>query len=308
MLQNDEYIPQVFRSFEGRSYLKIDRPNMKLYELYGLQDMVLKILICEDEERFRRAVRECQTTDELRGKPGLVWLLDYITDQEQKTVGMLEEKETPLDVYLGKNLLSRTDIVRIGTGLMDSLLQLKADGYLHLDVHPGNVYFDGVKVKLGDFGSALKKSEAENFHELTGVKKFMAPEVWHEQKYSEQSDIYSSGMILYWILNHCKPPFLPAMKEDEAFACRMAGESFPVPQCMLKYPGELLGLYQCIEKMTAYDPGKRYETFEEVRKDLAICGYDYFTEPSQMQYAAGIYDIEHTIPPFPPFQTIGDYS
>ncbi len=82
----------------------------------------------------------------------------------------------------------------------------------------------------------------------------------------------------------------------------MSGDLFPVPQCIQKYPGEMTDFYQCILKMTAYDPENRYKTFERARQDLALIGYDYFLKEleegySEVRYLAGIGECERTVLP-----------
>ena len=37
----------------------------------------------------------------------------------------------------------------------------------------------------------------------------MAPEVYNNQPYGHSADIYSLGMVLYWLLNERRTPFLP---------------------------------------------------------------------------------------------------
>ena len=323
-----ELIPPKYRQYGLSWRLQHEHVGMQLYTFYGDERQVLKILSCgENEEMFRRAVKECRITDALRGVPGVVWLLDCVIDPEKKTVALLEEMETPLPQYLSQNRVCRADVVKIGTGILDSLIRIRKAGYAHMDVHPGNFYFNHEGIKTGDFGSALKLEEVKDFHELTGAKAFMAPEVWKDRSYSEQSELYGAGMILYWILNHCNPPFRPIMTEEEAFTERMAGKPLPKPQFLLKYPEALQALYKCVERMIAFEPEKRYGSLQEARQALALTGYDYYTESIEPWFLAGIGDSNATImsygyngnrtdrPPygyngnrtdFPPFGDAGD--
>ena len=298
-------IPRKYRFSIGWTTAQIDRADLKIYRNshYSSQKLCLKVICCEDnEDRFRRAVKECEITEILRGNPGIVWLLDYDIDPEKKVVALLEEGEKTLQEHLCSEYLYRSTMVHIGTGILDSLIQIQKAGFLYLDIHPGNIYYNEKRIKIGDFGSVIKLEEAEQYHELTGVKNFMAPEVWKDRTYSVQSVIYNVGMVLYWILNHCTPPFLPLRTKQEAFEKRMSGDPFPVPQCIQKYPGEMTDFYQCILKMTSYDPENRYKTFEEARHDLALIGYDYFLKEleegySEVRYLAGIGECERTVLP-----------
>lgn len=106
-------------------------------------------------------------------------------------------------------------------------MQIQKAGFLYIDVHPGNIYYDEKRVKIGDFGSVLEKETAGDYHELTGVRSFMAPEVWKDKMYSVQSVLYSTGMVLYWILNRCTPPFMPIRTSQEAFEKKNGRRSVP---------------------------------------------------------------------------------
>lgn len=68
---------------------------------------------------------------------------------------------------------------------------------------------DGRKVKISDFGLARTKivSSSQSKNNAAGSLRWMAPEVIRKQKYSEQSDIYSLGMIIWEISAKCTVPF-----------------------------------------------------------------------------------------------------
>ena len=64
----------------------------------------------------------------------------------------------------------------------------------------------------------------------------MAPEVFHAQRYGVGADLYSQGMVLYWLLNRRRCPFQPVEKlrltlEDKETARkrRMEGETLFAP-------------------------------------------------------------------------------
>ena len=69
-----------------------------------------------------------------------------------------------------------------------------------------------------------------------GTYKFMAPEVYNNQPYGMAADIYSLGLVLYWMLNERRMPFLPlppekinTSMEEQARLRRFRGESLPAP-------------------------------------------------------------------------------
>ena len=304
-MEDYNLIPKKYASYLGVVTKYTDRPDLKVYKSnpYITHKICMKIICCEDdEERFKHAVKECEITETLRGKPGIVWMLDCDIDSANKRVTLLEEEERTLPDYLSSEELEPIYVAHIGTGILDSLMQIQRAGFLYIDVHPGNLYYDGKRIKIGDFGSVIKMEEAETYCGLTGVKSFMAPEVWKEKRYSVESVLYSVGMVLYWILNRCTHPFMPVLTEKDAFMKRVNGEEFPIPQILQKYPEDMKELYKWIQKMTAYDPEDRYRSFEEARNDLAIIGYDFFLKemekPSEICFTVGFGDYEKTIPPW----------
>ena len=62
--------------------------------------------------------------------------------------------------------------------------------------------------KLGDFGVAKVMDHTTHATKI-GTYGYIAPEVFNRQPYNATSDIYSLGLVLYWLLNERRLPFLP---------------------------------------------------------------------------------------------------
>ena len=99
----------------------------------------------------------------------------------------------------------------------------------------------------------------------TGTYKYMAPEVYNNQPYGSAVDIYSLGLVLYWLLNDRRLPFLPpypekvkAGMEEEARNRRLAGEALPPPS----HGSDKLK--KIVLKACAYNPKERYHSAEEM--------------------------------------------
>ncbi|KAL1344672.1 hypothetical protein HN51_018539 [Arachis hypogaea] len=73
-------------------------------------------------------------------------------------------------------------------------------GVVHRDIKPENILLTASgKIKLADFGLAMRISEGQNLTGLAGSPAYVAPEVL-SGKYSEKVDIWSSGVLLYALL------------------------------------------------------------------------------------------------------------
>lgn len=105
---------------------------------------------------------------------------------------------------LDKVVKDLTDFERVTViyELSVALREVHLKGIIHRDVKPGNVLLDDRKhVKLSDFGiSCLANVVDQTMTSVTGTFKVMAPELLNEQKYDEKVDVYSFGIVVFYIL------------------------------------------------------------------------------------------------------------
>src|SRR5438128_2354707 len=88
------------------------------------------------------------------------------------------------------------------------LMEIHEKNYIHHDLHSGNIFsHDFNQSTIGDLGlcqQALNKKNEPN--KVFGVIPYLAPEVLSKKPYTEKSDIYSFGMIM-WEHTTGKKPF-----------------------------------------------------------------------------------------------------
>lgn len=59
-------------------------------------------------------------------------------------------------------------------------------------------------IRISDFGlSELMTIEEQNMVFAVGTLKFMAPEILNEINYDEKVDVYSFGVLFFFVLNNC---------------------------------------------------------------------------------------------------------
>jgi len=118
--------------------------------------------------------------------------------------------------YLGNNINIMTwkMKLRILKEILFELYNIHYDDLVHCDLHAGNVVWssdpkfeenDGLsRPFICDLGlSQLVESNATTIH---GVLPYIAPEVFHTRKFTQKSDIYSFGILIYLIASG-EPPF-----------------------------------------------------------------------------------------------------
>ena len=217
-------------------------------------------------------VREYSLMADMKGCSNIVYCDDVRYIQQDNGMGwdifIKMELLTPLSRALGQST-SEARIVRIGTDLCSALAFCERRKLLHRDIKPQNIFVapDGT-CKLGDFGIA-KTVERTTSGTKTGTYKYMAPEVYNNQPYGAKADIYSLGLVLYWLLNERRTPFLPlppavpsSREEDAARRRRFRGEPLPPPAHGSP------ALQRIVLKACAYAPKDRYQNAEELLRDL----------------------------------------
>lgn len=178
------------------------------------------------------------------------------------------ELATPLDEYLRTHTYGEADVARLGAGVCTALEACRSRGVLHGDIKPQNIFVtggnfeDAIDFRLGDFGMAA-------FAAADATNDFAAPEVLCGEPCSTETDLYSLAMVLYWMLNERRIPFVPlppagVSGSDLAIARDMRLRGDPLPQ-PVHGSGALRAV---IMRALADQPGARYSSAAEFRSAL----------------------------------------
>ncbi|RGB41328.1 kinase-like domain-containing protein, partial [Rhizophagus diaphanus] len=76
---------------------------------------------------------------------------------------------------------------------------------IHRDLHSGNIFFGDIFTYVGDLGISKSATDSTDSTENYGIIPYMAPEIFQGQKYTEASDIYSFGMIMWEFMTGRRP-------------------------------------------------------------------------------------------------------
>jgi len=166
-------------------------------------------------------------------------------------------------------------LIKMGRDTCSALELCRKHGIIHRDIKPQNIFVSSNgDFKLGDFGVA-KTVEKTMGGTKIGTYKYMAPEVYKGKPYGSAADIYSLGLVLYWLLNERRMPFLPLppaklniAMDEKARMRRLNGEPLPPPA----HGSE--ALKQIVLKACAYDVADRYTSASEMLADLLCLTMD----------------------------------
>lgn len=226
----------------------------------------------------------------VKGYTNIVTIDDYqiikARDEAVWCILIRMELLTPLTKHLASNPMDEKAILRLGIDLCTALDVCASKSIIHRDIKPENIFVNEQGVyKLGDFGVARNLEKITNGLSKKGTPNYMAPEVYKatikdtDFKAANKVDIYSLGMVLYWLSNGSRLPFLSTGKQitspDErknAFARRINGDPLPPPQ-NVSAP-----LQQIILKACSYSPEDRYNSAREMCDALRNCSNGKSTE------------------------------
>ncbi|MBE6813297.1 MAG: hypothetical protein E7523_10520 [Ruminococcaceae bacterium] len=174
----------------------------------------------------------------------------------------------PLEDVLASDIPEET-VLRLGIDMCKALELCKKHNIVHRDIKPQNIFISpNGDYKLGDFGIA-REMEATEKGTAIGTFNYMAPEVFFGQAYGSRADIYSLGIVLYWMLNDRVVPFAEKSKTgigmqntEAARKRRMAGEALPAPA----HGSQVL--QKIVLKACAFNPQDRYESATQMLEDL----------------------------------------
>ncbi|PKC65444.1 kinase-like protein [Rhizophagus irregularis] len=121
-----------------------------------------------------------------------------------------------LHKHLQKNFTNITWIQKIDilNQVSNGLNTIHDKKFMHRDFHSGNILYDcsrdrwnkyRQKWKIGDLGLSQAVNNISSNNEIYGVIPYIAPEIFKGSKFSQKSDIYGFGMIMWELTTGCKP-------------------------------------------------------------------------------------------------------
>jgi len=227
-------------------------------------------------------VNEYSLMRKMYGAANVVNCDDFRIVQHDDNIGwdvyIKMELLTPLTKALPKEIPEK-QVIQIAKDMCRALELCDKHGIIHRDIKPQNIFVSkNGDYKLGDFGIA-KTIEKTSGGTMIGTPKFMAPEVYNNQPYNKTADIYSLGLVLYWLLNERRQPFMPlppapaiATQEAASREKRFRGALLPAPAHGSKE------LQRIVLKACAFDPKDRYHAAKEMSADLAALPNDLTCE------------------------------
>ena len=232
--------------------------------------VALKMLSAEvgaEEELHQRFQREAEAIGRLN-HPNVVTVYDLGHHDGQLYMAMeLLEGEDLRSLIESRAEVPLADRVRTLMQICEGLGYAHSKGVVHRDVKPANIHVSAAgRVKLLDFGLArvAARETITRRGVILGTPDYMAPEQAMGKGVDRRSDIFSAGAVFYEFLS-LEKPFKG--KTLHAVLYQIIQEE---PDALLTMNPEIpVRLAAVVHGMLRKDPDQRYDSMEEVGRELA---------------------------------------
>ncbi len=165
------------------------------------------------------------------------------------------------EIVQARGPLGAREAALVGLDVCAALAAVHNAGLLHRDVKAQNVMREaGGRVVLMDFGTG---EDLAGTNRLVGTPLYLAPEIFHGQKASIQSDVYSVGVLLYYLVTGAFPVVAATMEQ-----LQRAHENRQRQPLRDLRPDVPEGFVRVVERALDSDPIRRYRTIGELEQGL----------------------------------------
>ncbi len=236
------------------------------YDLRLHRRVALKTLLEMSPVQFERFAREARSAAKLE-HPGIVRVLDLSLLNGRPCMAMEVVEGRSLRVCFREQSLRTRELVSILRDVAEALGHAHAQGIVHRDVKPGNIFVDStMRGRIMDFGIARDTEADENLTstgQTLGTPEYMSPEQASDPRSaSPRSDVYSLGAVLFEGLTG-RPPFLGSTPVETMF--KVMSENLVRPSALGEVP---MVLEEVILRCLDRDPAKRFVDGRELARSL----------------------------------------
>jgi serine/threonine protein kinase len=239
----------------------------KLDRTVAIKTVSLTGLDSDAQQEYRkRFVVEAQAAGRL-SHPGIVTIFDVREEEAEPYLVMEYVEGQSLQQLLSREnrTLPLSTTLRLIQLLAEALHYAHTQGVVHRDIKPANILVtvDG-QPKIADFGIAkLNQTELTLPGQVLGSPAFMAPEQLSDESSDSRSDLFSLGVILYYMLTGHRP-FQGNSTTTVCFKL-VNHEPLPVSAFESKFPPEL---DKIVARAMAKDPAQRYQSGMAMASDM----------------------------------------
>ncbi|KAI5171174.1 hypothetical protein NEFER03_0576 [Nematocida sp. LUAm3] len=162
------------------------------------EKVAIKAIDSGNRRHLHLAANEIQVLKRL-SHPNVIRMVESV-ETSKHTLIVLEKCRFSLSFIAKSGYLQSKVLLRIFRDVLVGLRYLHAMGIIHRDIKLGNVMVsEKNELKIIDFGLS-KDTLFSSPKTFCGTPDFISPEVLERQPYTKKTDIYSAGMLLYFLI------------------------------------------------------------------------------------------------------------
>ncbi len=257
------------------------------YDPFSDAPVAVKVALADslkDKEvgpRYRKMFfNEAHTAGMLK-HPNIIDILDAGADDDNCYIVMelVEGGETLKKFTSGENLLPVEQVIEIIFKCAKALDYAHRQGVIHRDIKPTNILItQDMDVKIGDFSIAhLMSSDTTNTMPMgfVGSPRYMSPEQVQEDNITNQTDLFSLGIVMYELLTGKHPFYADSFSR---LIHKIINEKHPPLKTHRQDIPDILEkiVHHALQK----NPEKRYKMGLNMAADLSLA-FDYLEKPEQ---------------------------
>ena len=212
-------------------------------KMYALKKVKLKNL---SEKEKQNALNEIRILASIKSDH-IITYKDAFIEEKEKILCLVTEFANKGDLFQKityfkqmQKSFEEKDIWNIFIQILQGLKCLHDHNILHRDLKSANIFlFNNNLAKIGDL-NVSKVTKNGIGHTQTGTPYYASPEVWNDESYTNKSDIWSLGCVLYEMI--CLTPPFKAESMDGLYHKIIKGKYNKIPEKYSKELNEILKL------------------------------------------------------------------
>ncbi|KAI5137356.1 hypothetical protein NEAUS06_2187 [Nematocida ausubeli] len=204
------------------------------------EKVAIKVIDSQNTRNLHLAANEIRVLQRV-SHPNIIKIVETV-ETETQTLIVLEKCKFSLSSVAKTGNLPYKTILRIFRDILVGMRYLHGIGIIHRDIKLGNVMIsDTNDLRIIDFGLS-KDTLFSAPKTFCGTPDFISPEMMDRMPYTKKTDIYSAGMLIYFLIFRCdyNKAKLETGKKSEQYG----------------------GIVRVLERMLEKDPNRRISAEE----------------------------------------------